>query len=78
MEGHCLENVDYEKDLGVVMSKDLKFVRQCEESYSKASRMLGLISRTIEYKNQEVLMNLYKSMCVHTWNTVAQCGVLTI
>jgi len=30
MEGHCLENADYEKDLGVVMSKDLKVVRQCE------------------------------------------------
>ena len=28
--------------------------------------MLGLINRTIKYKNQEVLMNLYKSMvCPH-------------
>ena len=45
-----------------MVTKDLKFVRQCEESYSKANRMLGLISRTIEYKNQEVLMNLYKSI----------------
>ena len=24
MEGHCLEDVDYEKDSGVVVSKDLK------------------------------------------------------
>jgi len=62
MEGHRLEEVDYEKDLGVVVSKDLKVARQCQESYSKANRMLGLISRTIIYKNQEVLMNLYKSM----------------
>ena len=31
MEGHCLENVDCEKDLGVVMSKDLKVARQCQE-----------------------------------------------
>jgi len=63
MEGHCLENVEYEKDLGVVMSKDLKVVqRQCQESYSMANRMLGLISRTFKYKNQEVLLNLYKSM----------------
>jgi len=44
------------------MSKDLKVARQCQESYSKANRMLGLINRTIKYKNQEVLMNLYKSM----------------
>ena len=62
MAGQCLEDVDYEKDLGVVVSKYLKAVRQCQESYSKANRMLGLISRTIKYKNQEVLVNLYKSM----------------
>ena len=62
MEGHCLENVDYEKDLGVVMSKDLEVARQCQESYSKANRMLGLISRTIKCNNQKVLLNLYKSM----------------
>ena len=48
MEGHCLENVDYNKDLGVVMSKDLEVARQCQESYSKANWMLGLISRTIK------------------------------
>jgi len=43
MEGHYLENVDCEKDLGVAMSKDLKVAWQCQESYSKANRMLGLI-----------------------------------
>jgi len=37
MEGHCLENVDCEKDLGVVTSKDLKVTQQCQESYSKAN-----------------------------------------
>ena len=30
--------------------------------YSKANRMLGLISRTMKYRNPEVLLNLYKSM----------------
>ena len=73
MEEHCLENVDCEKDLDVVMSKDLKVAQQCQESYSKANRMLGLISRTVKYKNQEVLMNLYKSMvrpqyCSTVWS----------
>jgi len=57
MEGQCLEDVDYEKDLGAVVSKDLKVAWQCQESNSKANQMLGLIS-TIKYKNQEVLMNL--------------------
>jgi len=62
MKGHCLENVDCEKDLCLAMSKDLKVARQSQESYSKANRMLGLINRTIKYKNQEVLMNLFQSM----------------
>ena len=59
--------------------KILKVARQCRESYSKANRMLELINRTMKYKNQEVLMNLYKSMVrPHNWNTVARCGVLTM
>ena len=74
MEGHCLENVDCEKDLAVVMSKDLKVTRQCQESYSKANGMLGLISRTVKYKNEEMLMNLYKSMVCSTLE-ILQHGV---
>jgi len=39
--------VAFEKDLGVVFSNDLKVRGQCEEAYSKASQMLGLINRTV-------------------------------
>ena len=52
--GQPLEEVVSEKDLGVVFSNDLKVRRQCEEAYSKASQMLGLINRTIQFKNPEV------------------------
>ena len=51
-----------EKDLGVIFSSDLKVRRQCEEAYSKASQMLGLINRTIQFKNPKVLLPLYKSI----------------
>ena len=61
--GQPLEEVVSEKDLGVVFSNDLKVRRQCEEAYSKASQMLGLINcRTIQFKNPEVLLPLYKSV----------------
>ena len=60
--GQLLEEVVSEKDLGVVFSNDLKVRRQCEEAYSKASQMLGLINRTIQFKNPEVLLPLYKSV----------------
>ena len=35
------------KDLGVVFSNNLKVRGRCEEAYSKASQMLGLINRTV-------------------------------
>ena len=45
------KTVESEKDLGVVFSNDLKVRRQCEEAYGKGSQMLGLINRTIQFKN---------------------------
>jgi len=57
-----LQEASSEKDLGVIISNDLKVVKQCQEAYSKSNRMLGLIHRTIRYKNQNVLVSLYKSI----------------
>ena len=50
------------KDLGIVFSKDLKVRKQCEDVYSKASQILGLIHRIIQYKDPTVLASLYNSM----------------
>ena len=76
MNGQLLEETDSEKDQGVVFSDNLKVAAHCQEAYSKANRMLGLISRTIKYKNPEILLNLYKSMvrphldyCSTVWST---------
>ena len=75
MNGQPVEEVHNEKDLGVIFSHDLKASDQCKEAYSKANRMLGLISRTIKYRNPKSLMNLYKSLvrphleyCSTVWN----------
>ena len=62
MHGHPLEQASVEKDLGVVFSKDLKVRQQCEEAYKKASQMLGLMHRTIRFRNPQVLITLYKSL----------------
>ena len=51
--------VDCEKDLGVTFSQDLKAAAHCKQAYSEANCMLGLISRTIRYRNTVSLMNLY-------------------
>jgi len=43
MGNQKLEYCDTERDLGVIMSTDLKVESQCNEACLKANRMLGLI-----------------------------------
>ena len=40
-----MQLVKEEKDLGVIVSADIKWERQCIESVKKANKMLGLIKR---------------------------------
>jgi hypothetical protein len=75
MGAHTLTTVIAEKDLGVIISSDLKPALQCSQAYGKASRMLAMISRTISYKTPQVLTRLYKSLvrphveyCTAAWS----------
>ena len=52
--------VGEEKDLGVLITNDLKASQQCTAACNKANRVLGMINRTIVCK--EILLNLYKSL----------------
>jgi len=45
-----MENTSTEKDLGVIITSDLKSSQQCSPSHAKANRILGMIKRTISYK----------------------------
>jgi len=62
MGNQILETVKEGKDLGAIFSEDLKPSRQCQQAHSKASKVLGIIGRTITYKNREVLLRLYKTV----------------
>ena len=75
MDGHLLDSVDEEKDLGVQFTADLKPSRQCQIAYSKANKILGMISRTLSYKSRDVMLQLYKSLvrpnleyCISAWS----------
>jgi len=77
MDGSELDTVDEEKDLGIIITKDLKVSQQCKQAYSKANRMLGALSRTIRSKDNRILLNLYKSVvrvrphleyCTSSWS----------
>ena len=57
-----LVKVTEERDLGIVISSDLKVSQQCSQAYSKASKMLGVLNRSIVYKSKDIMLKLYKSL----------------
>lgn len=70
-----LEAVNVEKDLGVSVSMDIKSNNQCLNAYNKASKVLGMINRTIKYKDPRIMVCLYKTLvrphleyCVSAWS----------
>ena len=50
-----------ERDLGVIISNDLKWKTQCETAASKANSTLGMLKRTFSYWNLSSLKTLYTS-----------------
>jgi len=62
MNGHMLDSVLEERDLRILITADLKPSTQCQAAYSTANKVLGMISRTVTYKDRYVLLQLYKSL----------------
>jgi len=62
MNGVQLERVSEEKDLGVIISEDLKWEKQCSEAVMKANRMWGMIKRDFVDRSKETVISLYKSL----------------
>ena len=63
-----------EKDLGVTFSADMKVSEQCGIVASKGNQFLGLIRRTIMYKEKQLIVPLYKAIvrphleyCIQAW-----------
>ena len=47
--------MDEERDLGMLMSKDVKFSKQCLLEKNKSNLMLGIINSGVSYKSVEVI-----------------------
>ena len=62
-----------EKDLGVTFSADMKVSGQCGIAASKGNQIIGLIKRTIMYKEKQLIVPLYKAID-HIWNIVFKHG----
>ncbi len=63
-----------EKDLGVMISDDLKPSNQCSKAIKTANKLVRFIGRTFEHKSEKVNLTLYNSLvrllleyCVQFW-----------
>ena len=56
MGNYKLEPVTEERDLGILITDNLKLSKQCQLAYCKASKALGLIGKTISYRNKDYLV----------------------
>ena len=63
-----------EKDLGITFSADMKVSEQCWIANSNGNQILGLITRTITYREKKLIAPMYKALvrqhleyCIQTW-----------
>ena len=70
-----------ENDLGVTFSADMKVSEQCGIAASKGNQILGLIRRTIMYKEKQLIVPLYKAIvtphlqyCIQAWRPYRKKG----
>ena len=76
MEDAVLGRTTQEKDSGVTFSADMKVSEQCGIAASKGNKILGLIRRTIIYKEKQLIVPLYKAIvrphleyCIQAWRS---------
>ena len=62
IEGTILCKSVKEKDLGVTMNANMKVSEQCRIAASKDNQILGMIRRNITYKENGLIVPLYKAI----------------
>ena len=62
LKGNKIKKVEQEKDLGIIITKDMKPKTHISQIVKKANKLLGMIKRSITCKIKENIMNLYKTL----------------
>ncbi|KAF2352887.1 Reverse transcriptase domain [Trinorchestia longiramus] len=57
-----IETAQQQRDLGVIVTENLKHDKQVEKSVKNACRILGFIARNFEYKSKNLILPLYKAL----------------
>ncbi len=60
MNGQILEETKEERDIGVIVSSNMKPTPQCLRAAKTAQTVLGQLSRAFHYRDRHVFMRLYK------------------
>ena len=55
-----MEEVEVEKDVGVLVADNLKPSQQCSAAAMRASGVLGQISRAVKYRDRKTFIQLSK------------------
>ena len=79
MNGQDMEEVETEKDVGVLVTTTLKPSQQCSAAAGKANGVLGQISRAVKYRDKKTFVQLYKvyvrphlEYCIQAWSPYTQ------
>lgn len=74
LNSSTLKKSELERDLGVLIDKNLKFSDHCSKVANNANITLGMIRRTIKCKSKSIITKLYKALvrpqleyCVQVW-----------
>ena len=62
MNGFELSKVNHEKNLGIIISNDLKPDKHCSDVVKRANKLVGFIGRAFEYKSEKVILTLYYAL----------------
>ena len=75
LDGVRLEEVELEKDVGVLVASSLKPSQQCSAAAGKANGVLGQISRAVKYRDKKTFIQIYKvyvrphlEYCIQAWS----------
>ncbi len=78
MNGVELSVTNTEKDLGVMISDDLKLSNQCSKVIKTANKLVGFIGRTFEHKSENVILTLVTHSYAHFLNTYPRIAEKTL
>ena len=59
LDGTVIDNIDSYKDLGIILDHQLKFHLHTTEVAAKANRLLGLIKKSFDYLDSDMLTKLF-------------------